>query len=279
MARSMGAVGVTVTRPSELRDQIAAALESSEPHVLDVRVVPRLRRWQPRPGSYHRCRTRTDVRMAGGRCLRRRILGRRPPTLLSADEVRCCRRRWWQRGVMRCTRSPPLGRIVLLLERAPREWRGGNSKYTRNLRCVSDSRMHPGAAYSPQEFFDDLERVADGEPFERELADLLVRDSAAAVGWMEKLGVRFGNQPLRGRPTRAHEPLFSRRRQSAREPLLRSRRKDSESRSSTTRRWLAFAFVASPAPLSWPARTPRSSRSGPVRSWSPPVASRPIGNG
>ncbi|MCG3102226.1 FAD-dependent oxidoreductase, partial [Enterobacter sp. DRP3] len=30
------------------------------------------------------------------------------------------------------------GASVLLLEAAPREWRGGNSQHTRNLRCMQD---------------------------------------------------------------------------------------------------------------------------------------------
>lgn len=31
------------------------------------------------------------------------------------------------------------GASVLLLEAAPREWRGGNSQHTRNLRCMHDA--------------------------------------------------------------------------------------------------------------------------------------------
>lgn len=38
MARAMGAEGVRVTRPGALKKQLAAALESGRPCVLDVRV-------------------------------------------------------------------------------------------------------------------------------------------------------------------------------------------------------------------------------------------------
>ena len=31
------------------------------------------------------------------------------------------------------------GASVMLLEAAPREWRGGNSQHTRNLRCMHDA--------------------------------------------------------------------------------------------------------------------------------------------
>jgi tricarballylate dehydrogenase len=31
------------------------------------------------------------------------------------------------------------GASVLLLEASPREWRGGNSQHTRNLRCMHDA--------------------------------------------------------------------------------------------------------------------------------------------
>ena len=34
------------------------------------------------------------------------------------------------------------GASVLLLEAAPREWRGGNSMHTRNLRCMHLSLIH-----------------------------------------------------------------------------------------------------------------------------------------
>ena len=99
------------------------------------------------------------------------------------------------------------GRSVAVLERAPRAWRGGDSKYTRNLRSVGDGRMPRQGSYTNQEFFDDLERVAEGEPFDRALVELLVRESANAVAWMETLGVRW-QSALEGTLQLAHTNWF-----------------------------------------------------------------------
>jgi tricarballylate dehydrogenase len=83
------------------------------------------------------------------------------------------------------------GASVLLLECAPRHFRGGNSRHTRNLRCV-----HPGAdrlrtgPYLEDEFWDDLLRVTGGRTDEA-LARLTLRSSAGLVEWMTRHGVRF----------------------------------------------------------------------------------------
>jgi tricarballylate dehydrogenase len=62
-------------------------------------------------------------------------------------------------------------------------------------------------SYTNQEFFDDLERVAEGEPFDRALVELLVRESANAVAWMETLGVRW-QSALEGTLQLAHTNWF-----------------------------------------------------------------------
>jgi tricarballylate dehydrogenase len=77
------------------------------------------------------------------------------------------------------------GADVLLLERAPRAERGGNSKYTRNLRCVSARN------YSEAEFLEDLRSVSGGSMPDDELARLLIRQSESAPSWMESNGVRW----------------------------------------------------------------------------------------
>lgn len=84
------------------------------------------------------------------------------------------------------------GASVLVLESAPLPWRGGNSKYTRNLRCAHDepTPLMPGT-YTTEQFFDDLERVADGRPFDIPLAELLVEQSKDIAGWMTALNVRW----------------------------------------------------------------------------------------
>jgi tricarballylate dehydrogenase len=83
------------------------------------------------------------------------------------------------------------GARVIVLEGAPRDFRGGNSRHTRNLRCA-----HPAPtavlteAYSEDEFLADLLR-ATGSETDATLARLLVDRSTGCAGWMGQFGVRF----------------------------------------------------------------------------------------
>src|SRR5439155_16693647 len=55
------------------------------------------------------------------------------------------------------------GRSVLLLECAPRHFRGGNSRHTRNLRCMHDSPADVLTdAYREEEYWHDLLQVTEG---------------------------------------------------------------------------------------------------------------------
>jgi tricarballylate dehydrogenase len=57
------------------------------------------------------------------------------------------------------------GASVLLLEAAPREWRGGNSMHTRNLRCMHDAPQDVlTEAYPEEEFWQDLLKVTAARP-------------------------------------------------------------------------------------------------------------------
>jgi tricarballylate dehydrogenase len=89
------------------------------------------------------------------------------------------------------------GARVAVIERAPREFRGGNSRHTRNLRCAHDA---PTAvltdSYSEEEFYADLLRVNANETDER-LARLLICRSKTCTEWMTRFGVRF-QSALRG---------------------------------------------------------------------------------
>jgi len=81
------------------------------------------------------------------------------------------------------------GATVLLLERTAREWRGGNSKYTRNVRCAGDR-------YPEEELLADLAAVT-GAGMDRDLAALTVERSREVPAWLGAQGVRW--QPaLRG---------------------------------------------------------------------------------
>ena len=83
------------------------------------------------------------------------------------------------------------GASVLMLESAPKEWRGGNSAHTRNLRCMHDSPQDVLVdAYSEEEFWQDLYKVTGGLTNER-LARRVIRDSGTCRTWMRSHGVHF----------------------------------------------------------------------------------------
>jgi tricarballylate dehydrogenase len=89
------------------------------------------------------------------------------------------------------------GATVVVLECAPRAFRGGNSRHTRNLRCMHDTPTDLLTdAYSEEEYFTDLLRVTCHQTDEH-LARLVVRESATSPDWMRRFGVRF-QSPLRG---------------------------------------------------------------------------------
>jgi len=83
------------------------------------------------------------------------------------------------------------GASVLLLEAAPRAWRGGNSQHTRNLRCMHDAPQDVLVeAYPEEEFWQDLLKVTGGQTDEK-LARLVIRASANCRDWMRHHGVHF----------------------------------------------------------------------------------------
>jgi tricarballylate dehydrogenase len=83
------------------------------------------------------------------------------------------------------------GCSVRLLEAAPREWRGGNSQHTRNLRCMHDEPQDVLVdAYPEDEFWQDLLKVTGGRTDES-LARLVIRASSTCRPWMRRHGVHF----------------------------------------------------------------------------------------
>jgi len=89
------------------------------------------------------------------------------------------------------------GASVLMLESAPKEWRGGNSQHTRNLRCMHDAPQDVLVeAYPEEEFWQDLLKVTGGITNEH-LARLVIRASSSCRDWMRKHGVNF-QPPLSG---------------------------------------------------------------------------------
>lgn len=83
------------------------------------------------------------------------------------------------------------GARVLLLERAPKPYRGGNSRHTRNFRCMHQGPMSVLTdAYEEEEYFHDLMLVTKGNTDEP-LARMAIRTSESCLPWMERNGVRF----------------------------------------------------------------------------------------
>lgn len=83
------------------------------------------------------------------------------------------------------------GARVLILETAPKPYRGGNSRHTRNFRCMHRGPLGPLVeSYSEEEYFGDLMKVTGGKTDEP-LARLAIRSSEACLPWMEAHGVRF----------------------------------------------------------------------------------------
>ena len=83
------------------------------------------------------------------------------------------------------------GASVVVLECAPIEYRGGNSRHTRNMRCMHKAPTDVLTdAYTPEEYFDDLSRVTGGNTTE-ELAKLVIDRSLETNRWMQSYGARF----------------------------------------------------------------------------------------
>jgi tricarballylate dehydrogenase len=100
-------------------------------------------------------------------------------------------------GLCAALAARQLGARVLLLERAPRSMRGGNSRHARNLRCAHAAPTQLLTdAYPEAELLDDLKRVNEGETDEV-LARVVARRSTACVPWMASFGARF-QASLRG---------------------------------------------------------------------------------
>jgi tricarballylate dehydrogenase len=88
------------------------------------------------------------------------------------------------------------GASVLVLEAAPKFYRGGNTRHTRNMRCAHDAATETlSGPYYEDEFFDDLLRVTGGNTNE-DLARMMIHDSKDMLNWIAEQGVRF--QPSLG---------------------------------------------------------------------------------
>ena len=88
------------------------------------------------------------------------------------------------------------GASVLVLEGAPKFYRGGNTRHTRNMRCAHDAATEIlTGPYPEAEFWEDLLRVTGGQTDE-ELARFMIAESKDILGWIVEQGVRW--QPSLG---------------------------------------------------------------------------------
>ena len=88
------------------------------------------------------------------------------------------------------------GAKVLVVEAAPKFYRGGNTRHTRNLRCAHEAANEVlTGPYPEEEFWNDLLRVTGGETDEA-LARFTIAQSKELWDFMIAQGVRF--QPSLG---------------------------------------------------------------------------------
>jgi tricarballylate dehydrogenase len=88
------------------------------------------------------------------------------------------------------------GATVLVLEGAPKFYRGGNTRHTRNMRCAHDAATEIlTGPYTEREFWEDLLRVTGGQTDEA-LARYMIAESKDILTWIVEQGVRW--QPSLG---------------------------------------------------------------------------------
>src|SRR5579872_6182116 len=88
------------------------------------------------------------------------------------------------------------GASVLVLEAAPKFYRGGNTRHTRNMRCAHDAATDIlTGPYTEDELWEDLLRVTGGQTDE-ELARMMIHESKDMLNWIVEQGVRW--QPSLG---------------------------------------------------------------------------------
>ena len=94
-------------------------------------------------------------------------------------------------GLCAAITAAEAGCSVLIIEAAPKDMRGGNTRHTRNLRAMHDEPTDVLTdAYSFDEYYDDLMRVTKGVT-NHELAKLTLEKSVEVTSWLGARGVRF----------------------------------------------------------------------------------------
>ena len=94
-------------------------------------------------------------------------------------------------GICSAITARQSGVSVLLLEVAPKHYRGGNSRHTRNFRCMHEKPLGVlEHQYNKAEFLDDLLSVTNHKT-DLELANLTIESTEDCYSWMMQNGVRF----------------------------------------------------------------------------------------
>ncbi len=87
-------------------------------------------------------------------------------------------------AAMSAKESAP-SRKILMIERAPRDFRGGNSKYTRSIRYVHDHDNFSSGPYTKEEYIQDVMKINKGES-NPDILNLVVDGSQKMPAWMMK---------------------------------------------------------------------------------------------
>jgi tricarballylate dehydrogenase len=94
-------------------------------------------------------------------------------------------------GLCAAISAAQVGARVLVIEAAPKALRGGNSRHTRNLRCMHDAPSDTLTdSYSESDYWTDLNQVTGGRTDES-LARAVIRGSGECRAWMSQHGARF----------------------------------------------------------------------------------------
>ena len=94
-------------------------------------------------------------------------------------------------GLCAAITASEAGCSTLVIEAAPKDMRGGNTRHTRNLRAMHDEPTDVLTdAYSFEEYYDDLMRVTKGVT-NHDLAKLTLEKSVELTSWLSERGVRF----------------------------------------------------------------------------------------
>ena len=195
------------------------------------------------------------------------------------------------------------GAKVVMLEAAPQEESGGNSRFTAgSIRVVyngvddikalvpdltpAEIESTDFGTYTADQFFDDMARVTQHRA-DPDLVELLVTESFATLNWMRDKGVRF--IPIYGRQAFKIDGKFKfwggldgrsgRRRAGSGRHADAGRDRSAASPSAIGRARLIFFTTATASKACGCARTARCASCAPARWCSPAAASRPIRNG